>query len=66
MAPSIVRYAVSDINYFESMEALHSNWHLSRNNQYICQLLCFVMGQNGYNSGFNEVGDVPPGICGLL
>ena len=29
--------------------SLHSNWHLSRNNQYTYQLLCFVMvGQNGH------------------
>ena len=39
------------IDYFKSVEALHSNWYLFRNNRYacICQLLCFVMvGQNAH------------------
>ena len=41
--PTMTKESNWHIDYFESMEALHSNWHFSWNNQYICQLLCFVM-----------------------
>ena len=40
--PAMTKESNWHIDYIEPTKALHINWHLSRNNQYICQLLCFV------------------------